>query len=172
MGSAIFGNFGIRRLIDQQLRFLRSGGQNDTVFIRYKNFNDNNQPYSWMGFAFTPTASGGTYKPGYTDFLISPPPTIRLVSMHNLGMAAQAGMNLRKGARSLMVSQTFVKAQMQLMGFSEPRQVFEDTSVIGLIVGKNASIVLSIESVFPDYIWGSESVWHLLCNGIETIPGI
>lgn len=162
MGNSVYGGFGITRVLDQMLRFNRPGGQGDYAALRVKNFTDQDTPYAQMGFIFTPSASGALV--GYTDYRIDPPPIIRLISMHNLGMANQAGIKLLEGARDVMITDTFVEAQMIVRGFTDPKQVFEDVHTIGIIAN---GLLISIDSVMPDYAYGNAITWLIRGNANE-----
>lgn len=158
---SVNGNFGIRRLLDQQLRFMKPGPD---TWLRVKNFNDVGQDYAEMGFAFVPSASGAQTPLGYTDLKIWPQPVVRLMSMHNVAQAQAAGMSLREGSRIVMVSHTWVSKRQAEMGYSNPRQVFEDPSVIGLVT---ENVIVSIESLMPDYAYGVYTSWHIQGNSNE-----
>jgi hypothetical protein len=159
-----YGNFGITRIMDNMNRFAQAG--NGPSFLRVKNFNDSPQPqspaYAQLGFTFTPTFSGGLK--GFTDYQIDPPPVMRLISMHNLAMAVAAGTNLREGARDILISNTFVLANMQIRGFTDPKQVFEDVTTLGIVAN---GIIVSIESVMPDYAYGQAASWTIRGNANE-----
>jgi hypothetical protein len=168
MGSSTFGNYGVRAAIDNLTRFLKPGADNDVCFLRVKNFTEKG-PVAQMGFTFSPTASGAFT--GYTDYQIDPPPVIRMISMHNLGMAAQAGIQLRVGARDILISQTFVLAQMMFRKdgngnpFTNFRQVFEDPSTLGIVA--NSGIIVSIESIMADLAYGQPATWTIRGNANE-----
>jgi hypothetical protein len=116
-----------------------------------------------MGFAFTPTASGAT-STGFTDYLIDPPPVMRLLSMHNIAMARQAGIQLYQGARDILINDIFVRQQMELRGFTDPKLVFEDDTTLGIVAN---GIIVSIEQVMPDYAYGAPATWTLRGNANE-----
>ena len=154
-----YGSFGIRRIIDQQLRFR---GPGSAAWLRVKNFTDPSNVTD-HGFIYTPPASGNQ-QAGYTDYPIQPPPVVQQVSMHNLGMAAAAGVNLREGARNIMITQTWVEAQKQIRNLKSDRQVFEAPEVIGIVT---ADLLVSIEYAYPDHAYGHLVNWYLLGNASE-----
>jgi hypothetical protein len=164
MGFSVNGNYGITRLIDAMTRFAQPGS--GPSYLRVKKFNDAPQPqspvYAQMGFTFTPTASGAAT--GFTDYQIDPPPVMRLISMHNLAMAVAAGTNLREGARDILISNTFVQANMAIRGLTDPKQVFEDVTTLGIVAN---GIIVSIESVMPDYAYGVPATWTIKGNANE-----
>lgn len=155
------GAFGIRRLVDQQLRCLGAGA---AAWLRVKNFDDSGQDYAEMGFIYVPPLTGAQIAKGYSDIPITPQPVIRLMSMHNLAMAQAASIALRAGAREVMLSHTWVQAQQLANGFSTPQQVFQAKNVIGIVT---ESLILSIESFLPDYAYGKIITWQLKCNTEE-----
>ena len=86
--------------------------------------------------------------------------------MHNLAMAVQSGIALRQGARIVMVSNTFVAQRALQLGFqADPKQVFEDPTVIGIVVN---GLIVSIESVVVDYTYGESATWHILGNAADV----
>lgn len=161
---SVLGGYGLTRVIDSLSRFQQPG--NGPAFLRVKNFADAPNPQTpinaQLGFAFTPTASGALT--GFTDYQIDPPPVMRLLSMHNIGQAAAAGIKLFYGARDILISDTFVRQQMALRNFTDPKQVFEDATTLGIIAN---GIVIDIVSCMPDYAYGSSITWSLLGNANE-----
>lgn len=152
--------YGLRAAFDSYNRFVRAGRNNDISFLRVKNFVESG-PVAQMGFTFTPTTSGALT--GYTDYQIDPPPVMRPISMHNMGMAAQAGISLRAGSLDILISHTFVLSQMALRGFVDPRDVFRDPSTLGIVVNHGKQIV-SIEFYLPDVAYGEPISWSCLGN--------
>ena len=160
-------SYGITRLIDGQLRFLQPGGQQDFAALRVKKFADSapNVPvYSQLGFIFTPT-SPNPATTGFTDYRIDPPPVVRLLSVRNLTEANALGVKLLAGARDVLISETFVRAQMTLRNFTDPKQVFEDDTTVGIIV--NNKIIVSLDSIMPDYAFGNSVTWTIRGNASE-----
>lgn len=148
--------FGIQRIIDAQQRFIRNVRQ--PVYMRVRNFTEpQNALWAQLGYRLTP-ASGPT---GTTDMLIDPPPMTRLESMHNIGMSNG---KLRFGARSFVISQTFVSAVQSALELSAPEQVWIGQQVVGL-VGYN--VLWSIESYTPEDLGGETILWTLICNANE-----
>lgn len=160
---SVFGNYGLVRIMDSMSRFLRPGTVHALAFLRVKNFTEQG-PVQQLGFSFTPTASGA--QSGYTDYQIDPPPSVQFVSMHNIGMAAQANIQLRLGARNILISHTFVAANMAARNFTDPRQVFNDPSTVGIIIN-NFKTLVSIETYMPDIAYGSPATWSVMGNAVE-----
>lgn len=151
--------FGIRRLIDANQRYMRTGLP---MYIRTKNFTDS-PATAELGFVFVPTASGAQV--GTTDVLISPPPTISLVSMHSLAMAQQAGVELRAGARKVVISHTWVEQQQKLLGYATPQLVFNSPNVVGLVTD---NLLLEIVQLIHKDVFGQYLEWILTCNTSEV----
>src|SRR4051812_16362542 len=97
--------YGVRMLLDGQQSFIRSGL---TCFLRVQNFAPEGD-WQEVGVPFVPTGAEAA-KTGFTDLLISPPPEVRDVSTHNIGMS---GGKLMFGARYFIISHTFVETVMQ-----------------------------------------------------------
>src|ERR1700751_5489255 len=97
-------NSGIQFLYDQHQRFTRAGL---VVYLRVKNFQEmgDNLEVGVPVDGDTPTA-------GYTDYRVDPPPSVVDISIHNLGVAATAGVQLNFGSKIFNVSDTFVQAQI------------------------------------------------------------
>lgn len=124
---------GMQWIFDQHQRFVRSGL---IVYLRVKNFPEGSQNLE-VGVpvaAASPTA-------GYTDFRIDPPPNVQDISMHNLGMAAQAGVRLNFGSKIFTISNTWVEAQ--IVGIekdfgdviTDPYDIFRTRGGNGNVVG-------------------------------------
>lgn len=161
MSSPPFGA-GTQFIFDNFQRFVRSGLK---VWLRVKNFPETGD-YLEVGVPFAAT---GTTAVGFTDYLISPPPNVQDVSMHNIGLLAG---RLNFGSRIFTVSHSFVKAQMALMGPSvtDPYAVWRERdgngSVIGLIYNGRL-----FDIVDPRHreIAGKTISWKLICNALETV---
>jgi hypothetical protein len=169
--GAIFGNFGIRRLLDQNQRFLRKGLP---TYLRVKNFVDN-PAFADMGFQYVPSVTGAVVPVGTTDIPIQPPPSVTSVSMHTIMMAMLSGGQLRAGARWVFISHTWVKAQMSAQWYldmcaaanldpTEPRNVFSGPQVAGIVTAK---LLLEIVDLTADYAYGETMSWSLSCNASE-----
>ena len=171
MSSPVFGNLGIRRLMDQNMRFMRGGLQ---AWLRVKNFEDN-PAFADMGFQYVPPATGVQVPVGTTDILIDPPPSVRLVSMHTVAMAQQAGSSLRAGARNVTVSHTWVLAQMAAQWFlamcsannlnaNDPTLVFRGPIVLGIV---SDNLLLELVDITHEDAFGQPMTWFIVCNAHE-----
>lgn len=158
-----FGAFGLRRLLDANQRFTAAGLP---VYLRVKNFQENVTMVDAeeVGLSFTPTVTGAITT-GTTDILIDPPPEITIVSMHNLGMAAAAGVALKAGARTITISHTWVAARQAQMGYNTPQQVFNDKSVTGIVTDN--LLLEPVDITHPDDAFDEIISWRLLCNCSE-----
>ena len=154
-----FGAFGIRRLLDASQRFAQAGLP---VYLRIKNFADN-PVVSDLGFQFVPSITGAQV--GTQDLQIKPQPEITLINFHSLAMEVQAGVQLRGGARSVLISHTWVLARQRLLNYTTPQQVFTDPSVVGLITDNK--LLEITEYIHPDDAFGEIISWRLLCNTTE-----
>jgi len=172
MSSPVFGNFGIRRLADQNQRFLRRGLK---VTMRVKNFQDNSA-FADMGFQFTPNPSGPTVPQGTTDLVIDPPPSISLISMRTIEAAQKINVQLRAGARLVVVSHTWVKKQLKANWFlnmctlnnldnTDYENVFKGPMVLGFVTDK---LLLSLVDITHDDAYGEPMEWLIRCNAPET----
>src|SRR5208283_2639235 len=99
---------------------------------------------------------------GIQDVQIDPPPDVKEVSLHNIGIL---GGRLQIGERTFLVSHTFVKNRMQEMNYTDPMQVWRDPSVLGLYYDQR---LFSIESITHEDVGGEQMLWTLLCNSHET----
>jgi len=135
-GSPPFGA-GVQFLFDNHQRFVRSGLK---VYLRVKNFPDSGDALEVgvPGYAPADTADAQV---GYTDYLIQPPPNVQDISMHNLAMAAQAGVQLNFGSRVFTISRSWVDEQLQLMlkksgvEVTDPYAVFRNRDGKGTALG-------------------------------------
>lgn len=154
MSAGPYIGFGIRRILDAQLNYVRNSLP---VFLRIRRFA---QPVSatlagQLGFAISPTgASTGTL-----DLQVLPPPAVRMLSMHNIGMS---GGKLLMGAREFMISQTFVESNAQLLGTTPDINFWTNTLVVGLVTeGK----LFSIDDIGHEEAGNVTIVWTLRGNG-------
>lgn len=161
-----FGN-GIQFLFDAQQRYTRAGLP---VYLRVKNFQDAGA-FIEVGVPFTPTGSESFYT-GYTDILITPPPAVQDVSLHNIGLNSAA---LRFGARIFIISASFVTAQLAELNngpnvstpITDPYAVFrgrDGYEALGLYYNDR---VFSIESITHKEVAGVTINYKLLCNALE-----
>jgi hypothetical protein len=150
---------GMQFLIDQHLSFVRSG---HNAYLRLRNFPDQQtQPYSQLGFSVVPTGTVTTT--GYTDVLITPPPSVIPVSVHNIG---QSMGKLRFGAKIFGVSNTFIANQAAAMGITDDLyDIFISQFVIGI---QYEDMLFSIENITRRVVGGATIFWNLTCNANEV----
>ena len=153
MGASAWG---LRSLADTFLRYYQPGLQ---VFLRIQNQPTAPDDYSALGFM--PSVTGGQSQSGVTDILIDPPADVTEVSLHNIGIL---GARLNFGARTFIISDTFVTNRMQLMGYTDPYQVWRDASVVGLLYNNR---LFAIESVTHEEVGGATTLWKLIGNSLE-----
>lgn len=110
---------------------------------------------------FVPSVTG--VQSGFEDILISPPPDVKEISLHNIGLNSA---KLRFGARAFLISHTWVLSRMQDAGYSDPMQVFNDPSVVGLYYD---SRLFSIESITHEDFGGQPVTWSVVANASEAI---
>lgn len=147
---------GLQRLLDQQLRFVRT---TKPVYYRLRNFSDvQTQDWAQLGFTIAPSGSNV----GVTDTLIAPPPATSPVSLHNIGQSAG---KLRFGATKFMISQTFVKAQMSAQSLADEALVWRNSHVVGLY---SDGLLYSIEDITSEQVAGVTLSWFLVCNSLEV----
>lgn len=149
--------WGLRSLADTFLRYFQPGLP---VYLRTQNFSTTAGDFSALGFQVSVT--GGPA--GINDQLITPPADVQEVSLHNIGIL---GARLNFGARTFIVSHTFVLNQMQLLGYTDPYQVWRDESVIGLVYNQR---LFTIESITHEDVGGLPTLWKLIGNSQEY-PG-
>jgi len=147
--------FGLTFLLDSQARIYRSGLP---VYYRTKNFNQANTLAGEMGFKVADVNASTN------DSMVCPQPAIAIMSSRMLQEAIANGVALRAGARVLTISQTWV-AQIQVANnFANPRQVFNDNSVVGFV-----SDGLLFQPVTLDHVdlYGAIISWNVNCNANE-----
>lgn len=81
--------------------------------------------------------------------------------MHNIG---QSGGRLQFGARTFLVSHTFVLQQMQDRDLQDPYLVWRDPLVMGLYYNQR---LFSIESITHEDVGSEVTLWKLVCNAME-----
>lgn len=148
--------FGIQRLIDAQQRYTQASRV--PIFMRLRNFTPpTNELYAQLGYTITPV-SGGT---GTSDIKIDPPPSSRLVSMHNIGMS---GGKLRFGARTFILSGTFINAQQAALGLATPDDLWLCPQFVGIYA---YGVLWTVMEYSPEELGGIAVVWSLTCNANE-----
>jgi hypothetical protein len=171
MACTLPGNYGLRKLMDQQMRYMRGGL---TTWLRIKNFKDN-PVYADMGFQFVPSASGAYVPTGTTDILIDPPPSVVLMGMHSLAMAQMSGVQLRAGARLVTLSHTWVANQMASRWFlnmcntfgldsKDHMLVFRGPIVLGMVTDK---LLLELVDTTHEDLFGEPMTWFITANASE-----
>lgn len=156
MPAGLQFTYGTRRLLDAHQAFTRSGLP---VYLRLRNFTDQQQARaSEYGFAVSPS---GMIATGTTDILITPPPTWRMVSQHNIGMSDG---RLLFGARTFKISHTFALAQMADRSLTDARMVWLDQSVVGLVT---ENLLCAVVQAVPAYAAGDVVCWNIIANCSE-----
>lgn len=169
-GAPPFG-FGLQFLLDNHQRFVRSGLK---VYLRVKNFPEVGDALEVgvPGYAPADTADAQV---GYTDYLIQPPPNVQDISMHNLAMAAQAGLKLNFGSKIFTISNSFVDDQIALIlaksgtKITDPIEVFRDRDGNG-----NALSIIyqgrthDIGPITSRQVSGRTVSWKVIGKALET----
>lgn len=167
-----FGS-GIQWLMDQHQRFVRSGL---LVYLRVKNFQESTPETPVVtlevGVPVPDTAGDG----GYTDITIQPPPNVTDISMHNLGMAAQAGVRLNFGSKIFTISDSFVQSQMAMIEqefgvtIEDPIDIFRTRggtgNALGLVYQGRMHEILYPRS---RQVSGQTISWQITGNAIEQL---
>lgn len=147
--------YGIRRLIDLDMQLKRAGFP---VYLRVKNFTDpQSQLAQQLGFAVTPSGAVGT-----SDIQVVPQPAVATVSIHNIG---QSNGKLRFGARTFLISDTFVEAQAAAFSVADSTTLWRQPFVVGLF---SNGVLFSIEDIVNEQLTGQTITWILTCNALET----
>lgn len=156
---------GIKWLFDQHQRFVRSGLK---VYLRVKNFPESGVALE-VGLQSQVSAGGG-----YTDYVIVPPPNVQDVSMHNLGMAAEAGIRLNYGSKIFTISDSFVQDQIQLIHqksgtlLQDPFAVFRDRDGNGNTLGiVYQGRMHEIAGITTRQVSGQTVSWKVVGNAME-----
>lgn len=155
-----FGAYGLRRLQDAQQNFAAAGLP---VYLRIKNFEDN-PVVEELGFTFVPTVTGDIVNTGTQDLLISPPPVIKMISMHSLAMAQNAGVQLRAGARKVTISHSWVLARQTTLDYRTPQEVFNKSNIVGLV---SDNLLFEVVDMVHQDAFGEIINWILTCNTSE-----
>lgn len=98
---------------------------------------------------------------GTTDILIKPPPTVSMISMHNIGIS---GGKLRFGARAFAIAATWVAQQCIAQNISDQNQIWRNPNVVGLVC---EGMLFSIEDIKHQELAGTTVTWTLICNNTE-----
>lgn len=163
MGCGIPGiGRGLQNVMDAQLRFMR---QSHPVYLRLRNFPESpviaGNIFQQLGLPYTPP-TGPT---GTQDIRMNPPPSVRMLSQHNIGMSLG---RLRFGARQFLVSGTFVNNLNCIndLGLtqSELESFWRAPNVVGLVTDNT---LFDIVSVSHEEVGGITVIWTLDCNGPE-----
>jgi len=157
--SSLF-NLGIRSLADTYLSFWQPGLP---CWLRIKQVVPElvKPVHDVSALGFQPAVSGG--QSGVVDIPIVPPPEVREVTRHNIGLS---GGRLRIGARVFLISHTFVINRMAQVGFTDPEQVFSDGSVVGFFYDGR---IFNMESVTHEDQAGQPIFWTIVGNAIEIL---
>lgn len=163
---------GLQGLLDGQQSYLQSGL---TTYLRIQNFAPQGD-FQEVGVPFTPTGAAAA-DTGFVDLEILPPPEVRDVSMHNIGMS---GGRLNFGARTFIVSDSFVQSVLQMYpNISDPVDVWRNWDAVyvdGNPTNQTASVVgIIYENRMHDIVYfnhveiaGATVSWKLTCNRHET----
>jgi hypothetical protein len=161
MGGLIAG-LALTNLLDTTNNFFDPGLP---VYYRTKNFVETTvgQAVSEMGFTIVPPLTGANI-PGTTDVQIYPQPGIKMLTTKQLADAKTAGVNIRAGARTFSFSHSWVLAMQIAKGFANPRQVFNDPSVVGFF---HDGLLFELVSFVHNDMYGTAINWDVICNGNE-----
>jgi hypothetical protein len=155
MGGA--SAWGIRSLADTYFRYFQPGL---ACALRLQVVDTSTVDYGRLGFV--PSVTGAQPgQSGVVDIPIQPPADVQEVSMHNIG---QSGGRLQFGARTFLVSHTFVLQQMQDRDLQDPYLVWRDPLVMGLYYNQR---LFSIESITHEDVGSEVTLWKLVCNAME-----
>lgn len=147
--------YGLRRLQDLQLNYKRT---TTPAYLRYRAFGDiGNRQFAQLGFTIRPDPNVNPV--GTTDVPIVPAPTMATMPLRNIGIV---GGKLRFGAKSIMISSTFVDAEAARLQFTDPKQVFNQC--LGIV---NENMLYSIEDMQHEMVGGRIINWMLVCNANE-----
>jgi hypothetical protein len=160
------GGTSLRRLSDSNSRFFRAGLP---IYYRTANFDATTvgQGVAEMGFTVTAPPVIG-FNSGTTDVKICPQPGVTLLTLKELSDAINSGAALREGARRISISHTWVwyiyEANYIAKGWTNPRQVFNDPSVVGFY---HDGLLFSIVSFVHNDMYGTPINWDVVCNANE-----
>lgn len=163
---------GLQGLIDGQQSYIRSGL---VTYLRIENFAPQGD-WQEVGVPYSPTGAAAA-STGFVDLEIIPPPEVRDVSMHNIGMS---GGRLNIGARTFIVSDTFVQSILQQYPkISDPADVWRNWDAVyvdGNPEQQTASVVgIVYDNRMHDIVYfnhreiaGQTISWLITCNRQET----
>lgn len=145
---------GMTRLIDAHQAYFQAAG---TIYLRLRNFTDV-QETDWATLGFVISPSGGNT--GTVDVLI-PNADSMMMSQHDIG---QSMGKLRFGARQVLVSQTFVAAQVAAQNLTDQTLVWRGQNVVGLIID---GLLFEIAQYWHEEVSGTTVSWGLQVNASE-----
>jgi hypothetical protein len=150
--------WGIRSLADTFFRYFQPGL---VCFLRFQNVlpNPEGTTDSYTELGFMPAVTGG--QGGFYDLQIDPPADVQEVSLHNIGIM---GGKLMFGARTFIISHTFVINEMRRRELDDPYMVWRDPAVMGLFYNGR---LFSIESLTHEEVGSETTLWKLVCNSSE-----
>jgi hypothetical protein len=147
---------GLQRVLDAQQRYVRNSLP---MYLRLRNFAPVTGTLAGqLGFSISPS---GTPNVGTTDILIDPPPAQRMVSMHNIGIS---GGKLMLGARSFLISNSFVVQMMAQLNITNPNLVWEGNQTVGIVTD---SKLFSVVEINHSEIAGATVSWDITANAQE-----
>lgn len=156
MSCGINVGYGIQRILDAQQRYVRNA---HPVYLRTRNFTPpTNSLYAQLGYVITPTGE----PTGTKDLEIMPRPAVRMISQHNIGMSQG---KLRFGARSFIISATFVDKMNVGVDQSALEAFWRQPEIVGLVLDNQ---LFSIEQIAHEEFGGKTVLWTLDCNANET----
>ena len=156
-----FSPWAIRNLLNNHQRVTQQGLK---VYLRVQNAvlpdnNSGNYEYATYGFQLSATGS----LTGFQDIEITPPPDVTALSLHNIGLNAG---ELNFGAHTFVISHTWVAERMNQLGLTDPYDVFQASTTIGLIYNGRLFAPEDIQcSAMNDEIIS----WQLTCNQVQNI---
>lgn len=149
---------GIRMLLDEHYRFVRSGL---SVYLRLQNF-PNSGAFQEAGIPYPAVQDSG-----FTDILIDPPPQVTDVSMHNIGMSAG---KLSLGARNFKISHSFVlDMRTKYPDIPDDISVWKNwdnttAKVIGFVYENRMHEVATLKHT---EVAGETISWTITCNRVD-----
>jgi hypothetical protein len=157
MGGGVPWGFGVRFMYDSMLRYFRPGLP---CALRIQNYVTPDVGFAELGFEFSPTGAMQPEETGFMDIPIKPPVEVWSAGAKG-GKAGDIGLNQARfmfSGRTFYVSHTFVKARMNLMGYTDPYQVWRDPTVIGLYYDNRLH---KIDGIDNEQIAGQILAWTL-----------
>ena len=158
-----YSQTGLTRTFDVMSRFV---GKSLPTYLRVLN-STTVQAEEFVQFGFQVSASGQAVQ---TDVLIDPPAVVTDISLRDIGLNAA---QIPFGSKRFMISQSWVSARQQSMGYLEPGtnlpdwyRVFRDPSVVGLWYN---SRLFKIISIVPEAT-GRAPLWWTLIGAFQEQP--